>query len=60
MEKVAVKIRFWYSTEVDIEVEDPNDEDEIQSKAEDYAGEFTVWDGNKSWRTDFDDYEIEF
>jgi len=60
MEKVTAKIRFWYSTEVDIEVEDPNDEDEIQSKAEDYAGEFAVWDGNKSWRTDFDDCEIEF
>jgi len=60
MEKVTATIRFWYATEVEVEVEDPNDENEIQSKAEDIANEYSVWNGNMSWREDFDDYEIEF
>ena len=59
MEKITARIRFWYATEVEIEVENPEDYDEIDRKLEEIAGEFSVYDGNKHWRTDFDDYEIE-
>lgn len=59
MEKITARIRFWYSADVEIEVEDPENYDEIDRKLEDIANEFSVYDGNKHWRTDFDDYEIE-
>ena len=59
MEKITATINFWYSTQVEIEVEDPEDTHEIDNKLEAIANEFSVYDGNNHWRNDFDDYEIE-
>jgi hypothetical protein len=60
MEKITANVRFWYSQQIEIEVEDPEDYDEIDSKVQDLANEIKVWDGNNSWTIDFDDYEIEY
>jgi hypothetical protein len=60
MEKITATVRFWYSTDIEIEVEDPNDDNDIHDKVAELANEIKVWDGNNSWTTEFDDYEIEF
>jgi len=60
MEKVIATVRFWYSTDIEIEVESLENEDEIQDKLADLASEFKVWNGVYSWNESFDDYEIEF
>lgn len=60
MEKVIATVRFWYSTDVEIEVEDLNDYNDIHDKVAEIVNEIKVWDGNNSWTTEFDDYEIEF
>lgn len=60
MEKITATVRFWYSQQIEIEVEDPEDYDEIDSKVQDLANEIKVWDGNNSYTVEFDDYEIEF
>jgi len=60
MEKITATVRFWYSTDIEVEVEDPEDQELIYEKVEDIANEIKVWDGNNSWTTEFDDYEIEY
>jgi hypothetical protein len=60
MEKITARVRFWYSTEIEVEVEDLEDDNDIHDKVAEYADQFTVWNGNKSYREEFDDYEIEF
>ena len=60
MEKVIANVRFWYSQQIEIEVEDLEDYDEIDSKVQDLANEIKVWDGNNSYTVEFDDYEIEY
>lgn len=60
MEKVIARVRFWYSTEIEVEVADLQDDNDIHDKVAEYADQFTVWNGNKSYREEFDDYEIEF
>jgi len=60
MEKITATIRFWYATEVEVEVEDPNDDNDIHDKVAELANEIKVWDGNNSYTVEFDDYEIEF
>jgi hypothetical protein len=53
-------VRFWYSQEFEIEIEDPNDDNDIHDKVAELANEIKVWDGNNSYTVEFDDYEIEF
>jgi hypothetical protein len=60
MEKITATVRFWYSTEIEVEVEDPEDQELVYEKVEDIANEIKVWNGNHRWTTDFDDYEIEY
>lgn len=60
MEKITATVRFWYSTEIEVEVEDPEDQQLVYEKVEDIANEIKVWNGNHHWTTDFDDYEIEY
>jgi hypothetical protein len=60
MEKITASVRFWYSQEFEVEIEDPNDDNDIHDKVSDLANEIKVWDGNNSYTVEFDDYEIEF
>ena len=60
MEKITATVRFWYSQEFEVEIEDPNDDNDIHDKVADLANEIKVWDGNNSYTVEFDDYEIEF
>ena len=60
MEKITATVRFWYSQEFEVEVEDPNDDNDIHDKVAELANEIKVWDGNNSYTVEFDDYEIEF
>jgi len=60
MEKITATVRFWYSQEFEIEIEDPNDDNDIHDKVAELANEMKVWDGNNSYTVEFDDYEIEF
>lgn len=60
MEKITATVRFWYSTEIEVEVEDPEDQELVYEKVEDIANEIKVWNGIHQWTTDFDDYEIEY
>jgi hypothetical protein len=60
MEKITAMVRFWYSQEFEIEIEDPNDDNDIHDKVAELANEIKVWDGNNSYTVEFDDYEIEF
>lgn len=60
MEKITASVRFWYSQEFEVEIEDPNDDNDIHDKVAELANEMKVWDGNNSYTVEFDDYEIEF
>jgi|APCry1669189034_1035192.scaffolds.fasta_scaffold138703_2 hypothetical protein len=60
MEKITATVRFWYSQEFEVEIEDPNDDNDIHDKVAELANEIKVWDGNNSYTVEFDDYEIEF
>ena len=60
MEKITARVRFWYSQEFEVEIEDPNDDNDIHDKVAELANEIKVWDGNNSYTVEFDDYEIEF
>ena len=60
MEKITATVRFWYSQEFEVEIEDPNDDNDIHDKVAELANEIKVWDGNNSYIVEFDDYEIEF
>lgn len=60
MEKITAMVRFWYSTEIEIEVDNIEDEDSNYDKVADLASNFKVWDGNNSYTVEFDDLEIEF
>ena len=60
MEKITAMVRFWYSQEFELEIEDPNDDNDIHDKVAELANEIKVWDGNNSYTVEFDDYEIEF
>lgn len=60
MEKITASVRFWYSQEFEVEIEDPNDDNDIHDKVAELANEIKVWDGNNSYTVQFDDYEIEF
>jgi hypothetical protein len=60
MEKITASVRFWYSQEFEVEIEDPNDDNDIHDKVSELANEIKVWDGNNSYTVEFDDYEIEF
>jgi hypothetical protein len=60
MEKITATVRFWYSQEFEVEIEDPNDDNDIHDKVAELADEIKVWDGNNSYTVEFDDYEIEF
>ena len=60
MEKITASVRFWYSQEFEVEIEDPNDYNDIHDKVAELANEIKVWDGNNSYTVEFDDYEIEF
>jgi hypothetical protein len=60
MEKITATVRFWYSQEFEVEIEDPNDDNDIHDKVSELANEIKVWDGNNSYTVEFDDYEIEF
>lgn len=60
MEKITATVRFWYSQEFEVEIEDPNDDNDIHDKVAELANEMKVWDGNNSYTVEFDDYEIEF
>jgi hypothetical protein len=60
MEKITAMVRFWYSQEFELEIEDPNDDNDIHDKVAELANEMKVWDGNNSYTVEFDDYEIEF
>jgi hypothetical protein len=60
MEKITATVRFWYSQEFEVEIEDPNDDNDIHDKVAELANEIAVWDGNNSYTVEFDDYEIEF
>jgi hypothetical protein len=60
MEKITASVRFWYSQEFEVEIEDPNDDNDIHDKVAELANEIKVWDGNNSYTVEFDDYEIEF
>jgi hypothetical protein len=60
MEKITASVRFWYSQEFEVEIEDPNDYNDIHDKVAELANEIKVWDGNNLYTVEFDDYEIEF
>jgi hypothetical protein len=60
MEKITAMVRFYYDQEFEIEVEDPNDDNNIHDKVAELANQIKVWDGNNSYTVDFSDYEIEF
>jgi len=60
MEKITATVRFWYSQEFEVEIEDPNDDNDIHDKVAELANEIKVWDGNNSYTVEFDDYEIEY
>jgi len=60
MEKITATVRFWYSQEFEVEIQDPNDDNDIHDKVAELANEIKVWDGNNSYTVEFDDYEIEF
>ena len=60
MEKITASVRFWYSQEFEVEIEDPNDDNDIHDMVAELANEIKVWDGNNSYTVEFDDYEIEF
>ena len=60
MEKITASVRFWYSQEFEVEIEDPNDDNDIHDKVAELANEMKVWDGNNLYTVEFDDYEIEF
>ena len=59
MEKIIVPVRFWYSQEFTVEVEDPEDYNDIHDKVSELANEIKVWDGINNYTVEFDDYEVE-